>query len=74
MKIDLSSIEFSEDDIDSLHDVIINSLDDKDDITREEILEYWKKLPDDIKLDALKWGISDSVVGDTIYEWLQENC
>jgi hypothetical protein len=74
MKIDLNSIEFSDDDIDSLHDVIINALDDKDDLTRVEILEYWKKFPDDIKLDALKWGVSDSVVGDNMYVWLQKNC
>ena len=74
MKIDLNSIEFSNDDIDSIHDVIINALDDKDDLNRDEILEYWKKFPEDIKLDALKWGINDTPTRDNMYEWLQENC
>lgn len=74
MKIDLNNIELNDSDISTLHDVITNALDDKDDLNREEILEYWKKLPDDIKLSAIRWGISDTPTRDNMYEWFQENC
>lgn len=75
MKFDLTTIELERDDLNTLHDVIIEALDllwDKG-ISDEEIIQYWNKLPNDIKLDALKWGVSDTPTKDAIYVWLQEN-
>lgn len=73
MKIDLTKIEFTQDDLNSLHDVIFNAL-DKDILTNEQIIEYWEMFPEHIKMDALKWGMSDSPTRDNMYVWLQKNC
>ena len=65
-------MELKRHDLDSLHDTIFEALgiESKSD---KEILEYWNKLPRNIQLDAEKWGLSDTVVRDDIYVWLQEN-
>lgn len=73
MTIDLTKVEFDQNDLDTLHDVIFNAL-NKEDLTNEQIIEYWNKFPDDIKFDALKWGVDDTPTNDNMYIWLQENC
>jgi len=45
---------------------------DEEDLTNEEILAYWEMFPDDIKSEAIRWGVSDSVVGDNMYVWLRK--
>ena len=72
MKLDISKVELDQDDLDTLHDVIFNAL-GLDDLSNDKILEYWNKFPDDIKLDAIKWGISDTPTRDNMYGWLQKN-
>jgi hypothetical protein len=39
MKFDLTKVEFDQDDLNTLHDVIFNAL-DKEDLTNDGILEY----------------------------------
>ena len=73
MKIDLTKVEFDQSDLDTLHDVIFNAL-GKEDLTNEQIIEYWNKLPEDIKLEAIEWGVSDTPTRDNMYEWFQQNC
>lgn len=34
---------------------------------------YWNKLPNEIKLDALKWGVGDTPTRDAMYVWFQKN-
>lgn len=36
-------------------------------------MEFWIKFPEDIKLDAIKWGVSDTPTRDKMYVWLQKN-
>ena len=72
MNIDLTKVEFDQSDLDTLHDVIFNAL-GKEDLTNEQILEYWNKLPDDIKMDAIKWGVGDTPTRDNMYVWFQQN-
>lgn len=72
MKIDLSNIEFDQDDLNSLHDTIFNAL-DLDILSNEQIIQYWNKIPDDIKLDAIKYGVSDTPTRDKMYVWLRKN-
>lgn len=71
MKIKIS-VEFEKDEINTLKDVIFNAT-DKFDISDEEALELWGKLPDEIKLDVCKWGINDTPTREDIYEWIKEN-
>jgi len=65
-------IQFDRDDLDTLHDVIFNSL--KKDLIDEQVIEYWNKLPEDITLDAVKWGVDDTPTRDNMYRWFKENC
>lgn len=75
MKLDTKSLKLTKDDIDSLHDTIIEALDldwDKG-LTDEEVNTYFTNLPEHIKLDACIYGVCDSVVRDDIYVYLREN-
>jgi len=64
-------IILEQEDIDSLHDTILEAINYSAD--RYEILEYWNKIPEHIKEEAIRWGIDDTVVRDNIYVWLKEN-
>lgn len=55
-----------------LHDVILEAT-NKLSLSQEELESLFDELPDDIKCDAYKWGLNDTVVRDNIYEWYQEN-
>ena len=72
MKLDLSKIELEQYDLNVLHDVILGALGIKN-LTDEELILYWNKLPDDIKLDALKYEIGDTPTRDAMYVWFKEN-
>lgn len=58
-------------DVDALRDVLYNAKDIE--ATTEDALLLWEELPEDIKLEAVRWGVSDTVVRDNIYEWIQKN-
>lgn len=72
MKIDLSKVKLEQDDLDTLHDVIFNAL-GLENLSNDKIMEFWIKFPEDIKLDAIKWGVSDTPTRDKMYVWLQKN-
>lgn len=57
-------------DFDTLHDLIFEALDKS--FSNEEIIKIWQDLPNHIKLDAEKYGISYNVVWDNIYEFLKK--
>tara|TARA_R110000851_G_scaffold190156_1_gene340518 strand:- start:396 stop:620 length:225 start_codon:yes stop_codon:yes gene_type:complete len=73
MKLDLTKIEFDQSDLNTIHDVIFNALGEED-LTNEQIIEYWNKLPEEIKLEALKWGVGDTPTRDDMYVWFKANC
>jgi hypothetical protein len=64
-------ITLEQQDIDSLHDTILEALDK--DLSNEDVIKIWNQLPDHIQEEAIHWGLSDTVVGDNIYEYLSEN-
>lgn len=68
----INEIELDQSDLNTLHDVIFNAL-EIEDLTNEQLLEYWKLIPEHIKMDALKWGIDDTPTRNAIYVWLQKN-
>lgn len=53
------SITLERDDLDTLHDVIMELPD--------VIIELWDILPYDIKFDALQWGVSDTPTRENMY-------
>lgn len=72
MDFNLDNVILDQIDLDSLQDTIFNAL-DINVSSPSSLQEYWKKLPVDIKLEAMKWGISDTPTRESIFEWLQEN-
>ena len=73
MEFDYNSVKLDRDDLNTLHDIIGEALDNWE-LTDEQLIEYWNKLPNDIKADAMKWGVSDTPTRDNIYVWIRDNC
>lgn len=70
--------DFDSHDWDSMHDCIFNASWDEtkkegEDLSIDALKSLFKELPDDIKADARRWGMSDTPWGDTVYTWYQEN-
>jgi hypothetical protein len=63
-------LELEDEDFPSLHDVVYEVTGYS--YTNEELLKIFIKLPEDILLDAAKWGMNDTVVRDNIYEHLEK--
>jgi hypothetical protein len=64
------TIEIEEEDLAPIHDVVF-------DITghsynNEELVRVFNSLPEDIQLDAAKWGTSDTEVRGQIWGHLEE--
>ena len=57
-------------DIGAMHDVILDATGNKP--SRDEIKEWWEKLPRHIKGIAISWGCSDTVFRDEMYAWIEE--
>ena len=64
-------VEFDKNDFNVLHDIILNALNKN--LNNEKIIEYWDNIPEDIKLDVLRWGLNDTLIKDKIYDWLISN-
>lgn len=72
MEIDYNTIKLTRSDLDTLHDTVGNAI-DKWNCTDSELISIWKILPNDIKADAVHYGISDTPTREKIYTWLEEN-
>ena len=67
------TVTLEQEDIDCLHDVILEAFDYSGDLTNDVVLTYWNMLPEHIKDEAEHWGLDDTVVRDNIYVWLQKH-
>ena len=58
-----------------MHDCILNSTWEttKTKSTREELIDIFNKLPEDLKQEAYEWGMSDTVWRENFTEWYTEN-
>ena len=65
--------EFEKREWDHLHDVILGVTwnTTKTSLNQEQLEKFFEDLPEDIKMDAYRWGLNDSVVRDMIYVWYQ---
>lgn len=72
MEIDLNNVKFSREELDGLSEIIFNAF-DKFENTDEELMEYWRILPNELKVDVIKYGITDTPTKDNIYSWLIDN-
>ena len=64
------TLELEEDDYPSLHDTVLDVTDYS--YSNNELLMIWSRLPEDIRLDAAKWGMSDTEVREKIHGHLEE--
>jgi hypothetical protein len=64
------TVELEEDDFDSLHDIVYDLTDMS--LSHEQLLKIFNMLPQHLKDDAIRWGVSDCVVRDNIYEHLEK--
>jgi len=62
---------FDKNDFASFHTAIIDASDKH--LNQEELVEVWNILPNEIKLTAIEWGMSDTVFGDKVYVWAEQN-
>ena len=63
--------EFDRNDWAGFHDAVLDATDKSP--NQQELIKIWKKLPIDIKLTAMEWGMGDTVFGDQVYTWIIEN-
>lgn len=65
------------DNFDGLHDSIVNFFEDFADLPENEQEIIYEQLlmvlPDNMLGDMYSWGISDTVVRDNLYEFLEDN-
>lgn len=66
------NIKLSESDRLSFRDVLFHAF-NLWDVTDDVVDSYWNKIPMHLKLDAAKWGVSDTVVRENIYVFLVDN-
>lgn len=66
---------FEQSDLSHLHDVYFDAMltttGEEISLNEEQILELWERLDDDIKFDAMKWGLSDTCVRDDIWKFVK---
>ena len=57
-----------------LHDCILNATwnGSKKKCIREELIEIYHQLPEDLKQIAQDWGMNDTPFRDGVFEWYQE--
>jgi hypothetical protein len=72
MKIDLTQVEFDQSELNTLREILFYAI-DKEDLTDEQVLGYWDKLPIDIKLEALNYGVSDTPTREKMWSWFENN-
>jgi len=72
MKLDYFQIVLDDYDISCLHDLVYSATGAKK-LSDSIYIAVWNDLPDDIKADALKWGINDTPTREAIYTWLCNN-
>ena len=68
MKIIKLEVELSQNEINSIKDVIEDALEKE--ASDEDAIMLWDRLPVGIKLEAAKWGVSDTVVLDRIHDFI----
>ncbi len=67
----LKEVFYKDDNWKYLCDVLLEFIDSSPDILYCE--NIFTKLKRNIKIDALKWGLSDTVVRDNIFEYIEQN-
>lgn len=66
-------VELEKEDLAVLHDAVYDVVGvDSKEITEPSLITLFKQIPEAIKLDAIKWGMNDTEVRESIHEWIEE--
>jgi hypothetical protein len=65
------TIELEKEDYNVLHDIVYGLTSET--LTNDELKLIWDNLPEYLKLEAVHWGVDDTVVRDNIYEHLKKS-
>ena len=67
--------KLNKNDWDHMHDCILNATWEttKTKSTREELIDIFNKLPEDLKQEAYEWGMNDTLWRENFTEWYNEN-
>lgn len=67
--------EFTKHEWDHMHDCVLHCTwkTTKKKSTREELIELFNKLPDDLKEDAYEFGMSDTLWRDNFIKYYEKN-
>lgn len=60
--------KFEDNDWNHLHDVVLSATGKKS--TREELIQIYRALPEDLKSLANQWGMNDTVFRENVYNYL----
>jgi hypothetical protein len=64
------TVEFEEGDLAPLHDIVYELTEIE--LTDQQLEIIWGKLPEHLRMEAIHWGLNDTVVKDNIYEHLEK--
>jgi len=71
--VNVSSEILEREDLDEMCEAVAQIYDLEYEECNDQIIkEFWEKLPLSIKLEAVEWGCGDTLVGDHMVEWAQD--
>ena len=72
---EFNTTDFSQNDWNHMHDCILDITykTTKKNCSREELEDIFKKLPEDMQLEAYEWGMSDTLWRDNFIEYYEKN-
>ena len=66
--------QFEKNEWSHLHDVVLSAMWDKSKkLSQSELEDLFEEFPEHIKEDAYHQGLTNSVVSDSIYVWIEKN-
>lgn len=60
---------FNQNDWDHLHGVVLGTTNQK--LSQLELEQLYESLPDNLKSQAISWGMNDTVFKDNLFEYLK---
>lgn len=65
--------EISEQELNIIQDILGQFTNFEKQFSKEQLENFVKNLPEDILLEGLKWGFSDTEVREKIYSYIEQN-
>ena len=66
----LDALHLTQDDIDAIHDAILSATGKN--LSNNEVINYYEKLPEDIQFEIVRWGANDTPTRESIYTFFKD--